>query len=90
LIARKIAVIKQVKNRRVFLISERRKLFYKFLRFNASSIGCLPLVNFNKYSLKNNCLVTGESRGIYRKFKLSRYMIKKHFATLYGLRNSSW
>jgi ribosomal protein S14 len=90
LIARKIAVVRQVKDRRIFRVAERRKLLYKFLRLNASSIGCLPLVNFQPYSIKNNCLVTGESRGIYRRFKLSRYMIKKHFASLYGLRNSSW
>ena len=48
--------------------------------------------NSSLVRVKNRCSITGRSHGIYRKYKLSRIMLKKYLGNgdLIGLYKSSW
>lgn len=48
--------------------------------------------NSNRCRLRNRCLITGRSRGVYRKFGLARHKLRE-FAMegmIPGLRKASW
>ena len=77
---------------------ELKRVYYKFMkiisvqRFNSKNyikyqrkLSNLPIVRYN-----NLCYVTARSRGIFRKFKLSRHQIRDKFKYLHGLTSSSW
>lgn len=46
----------------------------------------------NKVRLRNRCLVTGRSRGVYRKFGLARNKLREYAMNglIPGLRKASW
>ena len=48
--------------------------------------------NANPTRVRNRCVVTGRSRAVYRKFKLSRIMIRElgNKGLIPGLTKSSW
>ncbi len=48
--------------------------------------------NANPTRVRNRCMVTGRSRAVYRKFKLSRIMIRElgNKGLIPGLTKSSW
>lgn len=48
--------------------------------------------NSAKIRLRNRCAITGRPRGFYRRFKLSRIMLREMagFGLLPGVRKSSW
>ena len=89
---------KDRKRRNQFLTNEMKKRYYKFMIIN--TIKEKDNVSFIKYYkwlaelpktlINNYCYITGRSRGVYRKFKLSRHQIREKFRYLNGLMNSSW
>jgi len=46
----------------------------------------------NRVRLRNRCLITGRSRGVYRKFGLGRNKLREYAMVGYipGLRKASW
>ena len=48
--------------------------------------------NANPTRVRNRCMVTGRSRAVYRKFQLSRIMIRElgNMGMIPGLTKSSW
>jgi small subunit ribosomal protein S14 len=48
--------------------------------------------NSAKIRLRNRCAITGRPRGFYRKFKLSRIMLREMagFGLLPGVKKASW
>ena len=48
--------------------------------------------NANPTRVRNRCMVTGRSRSVYRKFQLSRIMIRElgNMGMIPGLTKSSW
>lgn len=48
--------------------------------------------NANPTRVRNRCMVTGRPRGVYRKFKLNRIMIRElgNMGMIPGLTKSSW
>lgn len=48
--------------------------------------------NSSKVRLRNRCVITGRSRGVYRDFKMSRIMFRQLASNgeLSGVRKSSW
>jgi small subunit ribosomal protein S14 len=48
--------------------------------------------NSSKVRYRNRCVITGRARGFYRKFKLSRIMLRMlaSFGRLPGVTKSSW
>ena len=48
--------------------------------------------NSSKIRLRNRCAITGRPRGFYRKFKLSRIMLREMagFGLLPGVKKASW
>jgi small subunit ribosomal protein S14 len=48
--------------------------------------------NSAKIRLRNRCAITGRPRGFYRKFKLSRIMLREmaNFGLLPGVKKASW
>ncbi len=90
MIARRPSVLFQRQERRNFRAVEKTKKYNKFVRLSARKLGFIFFSTTLPLRVKNHCLVSGESRGVYSTFKLSRHAIKKYFSSLYGLRNSSW
>jgi ribosomal protein S14 len=90
MISRRPSVRFQLKERKIYRAMERRKIMQSFIKCNARRTGFHVYSKFENVRIKNNCLLTGEARGVYSGFKLSRYSIKKYFSSLYGLKNSSW
>lgn len=48
--------------------------------------------NSNRCRSRNRCLITGRSRGVYRKFGLGRHKLRELFnlGQIPGLRKASW
>lgn len=48
--------------------------------------------NSSKVRLKNNCVLTGRSKSVYKHFKISRIMFRELAlkGLLYGVRKASW
>lgn len=48
--------------------------------------------NSSTVRLKNNCVLTGRSKSVYRQFKLSRIMFRELAlkGLIYGIKKSSW
>jgi ribosomal protein S14 len=91
------------RNRRCFYLkTEKNKIILKYylnnlkinknLRENAYS----ELINWNNNTsitkIHNRCIITNRSRGVYKKFKLSRIFFKKYAleGNLNGIRKASW
>ena len=79
---KKFSLKKKVKNKELSL-DERIKLY--------SKINELPR-NASKVRVRNRCIITGRSRGVYRKFGLSRIKIRElsMAGMLPGVVKSSW
>ena len=79
---KKIALKKQIKNKNLSL-EERIKL--------QSKINDLPR-DGSRVRIRNRCELTGRSRGVYRKFNLSRIKIRElsMSGALPGVVKSSW
>lgn len=86
-----------------FYRSERKRLVYKYLvnvqkskDFKKKSDLFLRLQFCNseyKNGYKLRCILTGCSRGVYHKYRLSRYLFKHNFETIkevYSLKKASW
>lgn len=58
----------------------RKKIFFKFIK------------NYFKTHINNYCIITGRSRGVYKKFKVSRIIFKNlsSIGLFFGLKKSSW
>jgi ribosomal protein S14 len=82
--------LRDKKYRKSFKHTEMVRRYYKYLKINSRSTGFIPIRILPKMIFKNTCLVTGETRSISPKARLSRHAIKKYFPFLTGLRNSSW
>lgn len=48
--------------------------------------------NSSKVRLKNNCVLTGRSKSVYKQFKISRIMFRELAlkGLLFGVRKASW
>lgn len=81
--------------------SDRRTELREIIRSHSSSmeekmeaqskIQSLPK-NSNRCRLRNRCLITGRSRGVYRKFGLARHKLREYAmeGLIPGLRKASW
>ena len=61
-------------------------------RFQAQSkLAALPR-NSSKTRVRQRCLLTGRARGVYRKFRLSRIMLREmaSFGLIPGMIKASW
>ena len=84
--------------RKLFSETELQRRYYKFMRL--VSLNNLDKFSYVKYQnllselpklrYNNRCYVTARSRGVIRKFKLSRHQIREKFRFLHGLTSSSW
>lgn len=96
-------MIKDYKQRTSFKNSEIVRVYSKAFFFNSN----IPSVSrwlyhfkFNEMSLlknlrvnyKNYCLITGRSKAIYKKFKMSRIMLRTRasLGLIPGVRKSTW
>ena len=64
----------------------------KELRWKASlELAKLPR-NSSKVRIKNRCVITGRSKGVYRQFKISRIMLRELAlkGLLPGVKKASW
>jgi ribosomal protein S14 len=83
--------IREKKRRNEYKSSEYLRRYYKFIEIQANNIGYTLIKTLPKTRIRNLCLVTGHSHSIYsKKFRLSRHQVKKYFAYITGLKNSSW
>jgi ribosomal protein S14 len=83
--------VKEKKNRFLYKSSEIKRRYYKFMLLQANNVGYTLLKTLPKTRLRNLCLLTGHAHSVYsKKFRLSRHQVKKYFAYITGLRNSSW
>ena len=91
------------KNRRFFYDkTEKKKYILRYIFNNLSLENVLRIKAYTEYSnlckfstitkIKNRCILTNRSKGIYRKFKLSRLFFKKYALSgdLPGIRKASW
>lgn len=89
---------KDASNRNRFKASELKRRYYNYMKINA--IKDKNNQNYLKYHnllaalpktiITNYCYITGRSRGVYKKFRMSRHQIREKFRYLNGLMNSSW
>ncbi len=95
-------IIKDKQIRETFKKNEIKKLALKFLA-NTHNVDKKIQHNFNlaltelpKNSsitrIKNRCIITGRSHGVYKKLKLSRILLKEYISLglLSGFTKSSW
>ena len=83
--------IREKKRREEYKASEYRVRYYKFIEIQARNLGYTMIKTLPKKRIRNLCLVTGHSHGVYtKKFRMSRHQVKKYFTYITGLRNSSW
>ncbi len=64
----------------------------KDVRWDASlKLAKLPR-NSSKIRIRNRCVITGRSRGVYRFFKMSRILFRQYASSglLPGVKKSSW
>ena len=64
----------------------------KDVRWNASlKLAKLPR-NSSKVRIRNRCVITGRSRGVYRLFKMSRILFRQYASSglLTGVKKASW
>jgi small subunit ribosomal protein S14 len=90
---KRIAMVKKYAIKRALLkkniadsnISENEKWKYRI------DLQKLP-VNSSPSRLRNRCLITGRSRGVYRKFGLCRNKLREHamVGDIPGLKKASW
>jgi ribosomal protein S14 len=97
-----MTIFKDNKKRLLFARIELQNMCYKYTTLNEgvdSSIRQqIAIANhrsskgFGKASIVNHCTVTGRSRGVFRKFRLSRLVLKRYIAAglLNGMKKSSW
>lgn len=76
------------------LIQRVNKVLYFSLKINALKLIILENYSyyFSQVQIKNFCVVSGRSRGVHRKFKVSRILLRElsgkgHF---FGLKKASW
>lgn len=89
-------------NRWLYKTNEIKRLVYKSIISNQKELiefryrAHLFLINLNTNSflvkIKNRCLLTGRSKSVYRKFRMSRLMFRKMAleGKLIGVKKSSW
>jgi ribosomal protein S14 len=96
---------KDQNTRNNFLASEKNRLYNKLVfsnsKLNSKSKWLVSLYSTNrqysgsfssKVRIKNFCLLTGRSRSIYRKFRMSRILLRQKgaFGELPGISKDSW
>lgn len=89
------------KNRLNFKCSELLKVVYKSIYNNRMLSIYIRMKTYNKLRLKikisicrirNYCLISGRSGGVFSEFKLSRIVMRELFSNgkFYGISKSSW
>jgi len=96
----KYLVGKDKKNRILYKQFEKKRLLLKsmqvnkFLSFTVRGEAKNLLINLRGYKsrIKNYCLITARSRGILRKYNISRMVFKQYasFGYLKGIKKASW
>ena len=96
----KFKIVKEKRNRERFARKEARLKMLKAMvantyldeRIRQNSFDKLSKVKGLEHKLVNRCVVTGRSRGVLRKFKVSRMVFKKlgMEGKLVGVRKASW
>jgi ribosomal protein S14 len=96
-----------LKNRRIIKDKIKRSLFFKneifqrvlkLLFFFKNNLGINIVISYVyvtfslKNILRNTCIMTGRSRGIYKKFKVSRFFFRELGSQgfFFGLQKVSW
>ena len=91
------------RNRRFFYNqTEKKKHILRYIFNNLKLENSLRIKAYSEYTkicmkssitlIKNRCILTNRSKGIYRKFKISRLFFKKYALSgdLPGIRKASW
>jgi ribosomal protein S14 len=96
----KYLVAKDKKNRILYKQFEKKRILLKsiqvnnFLNFTVRGEAKNLLSNLVGYKsrIKNYCLITGRSRGILRRYNISRMLFKQYasFGYLKGIKKASW
>lgn len=90
---------KDIKKRILFNNFELKKNILKFIIINTKSdkTKYYHMFNYKQYlrsyiQIKNRCVISSRSRGVYRFFKLSRIKLREYAlqGVLYGITKSSW
>lgn len=88
---KRIALVKKYEEKRLALKEQIRKSEGEERMILQIKLGQLP-INSSPNRVRNRCELTGRPRGVYRKFRLARNMIR-HYAMLGhipGIVKSSW
>lgn len=83
----KIHSLRDVKKRKLFRKREQKRIVLKYLQQELSytklnnlkkkiSYQIFKLKNFSITLIRRRCIVSGDARSVYKKFKLSRKMLK--------------
>jgi len=96
----KYLIAKNKKNRNKYNLLEKKKLLLKsisknvFLTNKYRIFAKNKLINLKGYKsfLKNYCIISGRSRGVLRKYNISRMLFKYYasFGYLKGIKKGSW
>lgn len=98
----KSLIEKDKKRRRLYFLYEKKYFILKYLHhnrnlpYNVRKSAYEQLVKFPRNSslvrLRNRCVLTSRGRSVYRKFKLSRLMLRKLAlkGELPGVKKISW
>ena len=88
------------KRRQIFYTEELKKRVHKSISVNqylsssvrAASLDCLSTTFTYSSRIMNYCLITARSKGVLRKFKVSRMVFKELASNGYlnGVRKGSW
>jgi len=93
---------KNIQKRKIYknieLIGRLKKTFFFYFNFNLLKLIVLKnnfkLFSFNYYKTQigNFCIISGKSRGVHKKFKISRILLRELSAKGYffGLKKASW
>ncbi len=98
----KSLIEKDQKRRKLYVLFEKKRVILKYICYNLkfseklrkqaqNQLIKLPR-NSSKTRLKNRCVITSRPRAIYRKFKISRLLLRK-FALegkLPGVKKANW
>lgn len=96
----KYLIAKNKKNRTNYNLLEKKKLLLKSInknlffsnKYRNHAKNKLIILKGYKSFLKNYCIISGRSRGIIRKYNISRMLFKQfaNFGYLKGIKKGSW
>lgn len=98
----KVLFIKDKNKRHQYFLLEKKKIFYKYIINNLKlpkkikiliykKMLNLPL-NSSQVRISNRCVISNRSKSVYRKFKLSRIVLRDLASKgdLMGIKKASW